>query len=243
MPTTLASLWESIIEARANFYDFLLLLNEFSVRFFESDFAISLFGQNASFTSVFNKYIWLPFLLILFSLAEAFYGRRLLPILKLLIGFITGFSIGAVYIAPLVSRVIDLDHLTIGIAFGIVVAVFKTPLYYTIVTSVLFYIFYAQFINLLNFSKFWAFAFSAIAVILVLLFLLKWVEYIGTALIGGWLFAATLALIIKLPLEDTGALFKVLHYGISALGLLVQLKLRKIRHSKKNKQNTPKSVA
>ena len=39
MPTILAKLWESIVSASANFYDFLLLFNEFSVRFFESEFA------------------------------------------------------------------------------------------------------------------------------------------------------------------------------------------------------------
>ncbi len=242
MPIILANLWESIREASANFYDFLLLLNEFSVRFFESSFAVSLFGQDASFTSVIEKYTWLPFLLIILSLLEAFFGRKLLAGLKLLIGFVVGFSIGAVYIAPLVSAIIALDHFTIGLAFGVVIAVFKTPLYYTIVTSVLLYISYYQFVNTLHFTRFWAFAFSAIIVILILLFLLKWVEYIGTALIGGWVFAAVLALIIDFPADSSRLLFNIIFYGLAALGFLVQLKQRQIKLLKK-RQNTQKSVA
>ncbi len=236
MPTILENLWQSIIDASANLYDFLLLLNEFSVRFFESEFAVGLFGENATFNSVIDKYLWLPFLLMALSLTETFFGRRLLPALKLLIGFVTGFSIGAVYIAPQISRIVELDHLLVGLAFGIVIAVFKTPLYYTVLTSVLLYLFYYQLVNTLGFVRFWALAVSALAVILILLFLLKWVEYIGTSVIGAWLFAASLSLAVDFSQGSSAVLFKILYISLAVLGFLVQLKFRKIKKPKKEKQ-------
>ena len=75
MPSAIAHIWEHIIEASATFYDFILWLNEFSVRFFESEFSKGLFGEGAGFNTVVETYSALPYFLALFGLLEAFFGR------------------------------------------------------------------------------------------------------------------------------------------------------------------------
>ncbi len=227
MPNVIELLWLGIVEAKANFYDFLLLLNEFSVRFFESEFAVGLFGENGNFAAVAKKYAWLPYFLMGFALLEAFLGRRILKVQKLVLALIVGFSIGTVYIAPPVSAIVNIDHFIIGLAFGAVVAVFKTPLYYALVTSILMYFFYFQCMNLLNFTKFWSLAVSAFAVILILVFLMKWVELIGTSLVGGWLFSASLALVADFPPQHAVLIGRIIIFTLAALGFLVQFKYRK----------------
>lgn len=242
MPTTIARLWERIVEAKATFYEFLLWLNEFSVRFFESDFAVGLFGQNAGIGAVMEKYAWLPYFLMLFALAEAFFGRRFLSTQKFIVAFVVGFAIGAVYVAPTVSSIVEIDNFIIGIAFGIVFAVFRTPLYFATLTSILTYVFYYQLINTLSFVKFWAFIFAVAAVIVVLLFLLKWVELMGTALLGGWIFAASLAFVVKYPEAYADAIFRAVMLVVAILGFTVQLKwkIKKLRIRKIAKERIAK---
>lgn len=231
MPTTIARLWERIVGAEATFYDFLLWLNEFLVRFFESDFSVGLFGENAGIGSVIEKYVWLPYFLMLFALAEAFFGRRFLQTQKLILAFVFGFAIGAVYVAPIVSSIVEISNLIIGVAFGAVFAVFRTPLYFATFTSVLTYIFYYFCINTLSFSRFLAFIFAVAAVIAVMLFLLKWVELMATALLGGWIFAAALAFVVKYPEAYADVIFRSVMLIIAVLGFVVQLKwkIKKIR--------------
>ncbi len=224
MPNIFSRLWSAIIYAEANIYDFLLLLTEFSVRFFKSEFAIGLFGENADFSTVIQKFAWLPFALMLFGLLEAFFGRKFLSSQKLLLGFIIGFAIGTVYIAPQISKIIAIDHMVIGIALGIVIAVFKTPLYFITLSSALLYTFYYMLINVMSFSIFFALTVGAVATILTLLFLLKWVELVGTAFIGAWIFAASSSLIISYPEDHALLIARIIIAVIAILGFIVQLK-------------------
>lgn len=238
MPTTIARLWERIVEAKATFYEFLLWLNEFSVRFFESDFAVGLFGQNAGIGDVMEKYAWLPYFLMIFALAEAFFGRRFLPTQKFIVAFVVGFTIGAVYVAPAVSSIVGIGNFIIGLAFGIVFAVFRTPLYFATFTSILTYVLYYQCINTLSLAKFWAFIFSVAAVIAVVVFLLKWAELMGTALLGGWIFAASFEFVVKYPEAYADVIFQIIMFTVAVLGFTVQLKwkIKKIRIRKNMKE-------
>ncbi len=234
MPTIISRLWESIIEARASIYDFILWLNEFAVHFFESEFATGIFGKGADFETVLHRFAALPYFVMLFALLEAFFGRRFLKAQKFVFGFIVGFAIGAVYIAPEVTSIVPLAHSIIGIAFGIVFALFRSPLYFIVFSFVGTYSFYYLFINVLSFSKFWALVCAVAAVVLLVIFLLKWLEFLGTAFLGGWIFAASLSWVIPFPDAASTILMTVIACVLALLGFTVQYLMYRHKKIKKS---------
>ena len=231
MPTIISRLWQNVVEAHATFYDFVLWLNEFAVRFFESEFSKGLFGEGATFASVVEKYAFLPYFLMIFGLVEAFFGRRFLKLQKLILGFIVGFAVGTVYIAPMVAAVIPLDHFIIGLALGLVLAVFRSPLYWITLAAVTLYAAYFLFVNNLHFAPFLALIISAVLVVLVFVFLLRWLEYLGTALFGGWIFAASLGLVVSFG--AAGTTVAVISFIIAAHGFAAQYLLDRRRKKAK----------
>lgn len=239
MPTVLEKMWERIVAAQANFYDFVLWLNEFSVRFFESEFAVERFGENAGLDSVIDKYKILPYLLLLLGALIAFFGRRFFSFQKFLLAFVVGFAIGAVYIGPAVTKIVEIDHFIIGVAIGLVASVFRTPLYLTSLFSVLTYVLYYQLVNLLHFGTFFAFLVAFTLTVLIFMFLLKWIELVGTALLGGYVFSAALDLIIPFSEEHHVLIFRLILFTVAALGFIVQFRWS---IKKKTDENMLKSI-
>lgn len=236
MPTILSRLWQNIIEAHANYYDFVLWLNEFAVRFFESEFSKGLFGEGASFASVIEKYNLLPYLLMLIGLLETFFGRRFIRIQKLILGFIVGFAVGTVYIAPVVASIIPLDHFVIGLALGVVFAFFRSPLYWIALAGISVYTVYFVLVNHLHFVSALALIVSVAIAVLMFVFLIKWLEYIGTSLLGGWIFAASLSLVVDFDGGAHSTAVIVIALILAAHGVVVQYLLD--RHRKKMKKTT-----
>ena len=229
MPAVIERMWERIVEAHANFYDFLLWLNEFSVRFFESEFAIETFGENGNIDSVFNTYAFLPYFLLLIGLAIAIFGRRLFSIQKSVFAFVCGFAIGGVYIASAVTQIIGINHFIIGVAMGLVFAVFRTPFYLTVAFSVITYFWYYECVNRLNFGTFFAFVVALILTVLIFMFLLRWLELVGTALFGGYIVSSMLARIIGYSSEEYIVLFRIILFLVAAGGIAVQILWRRKR--------------
>ncbi len=239
MPTVLKIMWERIVAAQANFYDFVLWLNEFSVRFFESEFAVERFGENADLVAVIEKYKIIPYLLLIIGVVIAFFGRRFFSVQKFFLAFVFGFAIGAVYIGPSVTKIVEIDHFIIGIAIGLVSSVFRTPFYLISLFSVLSYVLYYQAVNLLHFGAFFAFFVAAILTVLIFVFLLKWIELVGTALLGGYIFAAAVNMIIPFSDEHYTLTFRLILFTVAVLGFIVQLRWR---IKKKIDKNTLKSI-
>ena len=246
MPTIIVKLWENIYEANEPLRYFLMLLDEFAIRFYESEFAVGVLGDNANFDVALEKFAALPFLFMLLALLEAFLGTKIIKFQKLLLGFAVGFSIGTFYIAPVVSNIVPLDHFVIGLAFGIVLAFFRSPLYFVTLASAITCFFYYHCVNLLHFGKFWALLVAAVIVVLVFIFLLKWVELVGTSLLGGWLFSLALSLVIGYPERSADVIIAIIAILVAAGGLALQirmyLKTKKLKEEEPTKEQTHEDV-
>ena len=228
-----SKLWELFADAKATTETLGYLVNEFAIRFFESDLAVNLFGMNATFETVKERYALLPYLLMLFGLLEAFFGRRFIKTQKLFFGFIVGFAIGAVYIAPEVSYVGGLSPAIIGLAFGIVLALFRSPLYFATVTFTVFYLFYYQMVNRLGFVKFISLVLCALIAAFVVIFLLRFLELVGTAMLGGWIFAGVLSWGVKFSPANKEAIITVITVIIAIIGFTVQFVYERRMRKKK----------
>ncbi len=230
----LSQIWEHVIEAKATVDTLGYLLGEFAIRFFESDFAIGLFGTGATFETVKEKYALLPYLLMLFGLLEAFFGRRFFKTQKFFFGFIVGFAIGAVYVAPEISNIVQISPVVIGLAFGIVLALFRSPLYWTTLGFTVFYLIYYRLINNLGFVKFIAVAVSLLLAAFILIFLVRWVELVGTSLLGGWIFASVLMWNTDFSDTSKSVIITVVTVIIGILGFAVQfIHDRRVRKKKR----------
>jgi hypothetical protein len=219
---TLSQLWELVKQGTATFETLGYLLNEFAIRFFESNFAINLFGVGANFDTVKEKYAMLPYILMIFGLVEAFFGRRFLKTQKFLFGFIVGFSLGVVYVATELSYIVGISPVVIGLALGIVLALFRSPFYWVVVTSTVFYIIYYQFVSNFGFVRFFGVLISVLLVAFIIVFLTKWLELVGTAILGAWIFASVLSWGVSFPEDNKKAIVTVITVIVAILGFTVQ---------------------
>ena len=174
------------------------------------------------------------------ALIVAFFGKRLLGILKFLGGFAAGFIAGVALIAPMVSFIPAKFAWIIGLVVGLVAALLIKFLYYVIVIvgvgyGAYFCAYSATYLpQVFNFTKgnlLYSAIVAGVAILLVLL-LLKWVEMLGTAALGGYWFALALANVYNICtisfLAKMGNIPHLIVAGIIALiGFIIQIKTRK----------------
>ena len=177
---------------------------------------------------------------MLLAIIVAFFGKRLLGLLKFLGAFALGFCAGESLLAPMISFIPDNWAWVIGLVVGLVAALLIKFLYYVIVIvgvgyGAYFCAYSATYLpQVFNFTKgnwIYALIVAAVAIILVLL-LLKWLEMLGTSVLGGYWFALSLASVYNictLPfLANYGVIPHYVVMGIVALiGFIIQIKTRK----------------
>jgi hypothetical protein len=174
------------------------------------------------------------------ALILAFFGKRIYGLLKFLAGFAGGFVVGTAVLAPMVSFIPENWRFAVGIVVGLVVALLVKVLYYVVVIvgvgyAAYFCAFSATYIPaVFNFTKgnaLYSAIVAGVAIILVLL-LLKWLEMLGTAALGGYGFALSLANVYNICtisfLSNMGDIPHFVVMGIVALvGFIIQVKTRK----------------
>ena len=175
--------------------------------------------------------------LMVLALVVALFGKRMFGLLKFLGGFFAGFCVGVVFLAP---KLTFLPSYVTGAVIGLVVALLMKFLYYVIVVAGVGYSAYyvafsaAVLPAVFNFTK-GNLLFSAIvavvAVVLVLV-LLKWVEMLGTALVGAYVLTYALTFVYDVRtigfLANYGDIPLYVIMGVVALvGFIIQVKTRK----------------
>ena len=183
----------------------------------------------------------IPFILIALSLIVAFFGKKILPLLKFLGFFFFGFLLGASLVTPVISAVVPMPAWICGLVIAIVLAVLYRLVYYLIYIFAILYssyvIFYTGFTlqpqTEHNVTK--ALTCLAVAIIvLVLAFIFKkYVEMAYTSALGGFLtFTVINTMLFELTsleaLSYTPWVFPlVITLAVAIPGLVVQVKQRK----------------
>lgn len=139
----------------------------------------------------------IPYLAVVFlalALVETFFGAKLMTLQKLIASFVGGFVVGVHWISPIVDTVFVVAPWIVGLVIGAVALILFNFCYFVFIIGVagypVYYLCYnaAAIPQLTGFTKenmiFSAIA-AAVAVIIVCL-LLKYVEIVGTSLLGGY---------------------------------------------------------
>lgn len=143
---------------------------------------------------IYSARILLITILIVICLGVAFFGRKIIGILKFCFFFVVGFVIGTHYLAPLLPSEIDIPAWIIGIVLALIAAVLYKFLYiicYTVVIGYSAYVFayYGFFMNSdATYSSGRATACLVVAIVFLVLALIfkKYVEMVITAFLGSW---------------------------------------------------------
>ncbi len=171
------------------------------------------------------------------ALIVALFGKRIYGLLKFLGGFAAGFCAGVVLLAPMVTF---LPPWVVGVVVGLVAALLIKFLYYVAVIAGVGYAAYfcaysATYLDVVfNYTKgniLYSAIVAAVAIILVLL-LLKWIEMLGTSVLGGYVFTLALVKVFDIRtigfLSGLGNISLYIVMGLVALvGFVVQVKTRK----------------
>ena len=151
-----------------------------------------------------------PYILIGLCLIMAFFGKKLMPVLKFLGCFFVGFVCGVYFIGPLLMAVINVPPWVCGLVLAIIAAVLYRFIYYiayavccTYFVYVLAYMgFYMREGVEFTATKSLVCLGVALAVTILAFIFRKYVEMAGTAFLGGYL----ISYIIRCMIFDYKAL-------------------------------------
>ncbi len=189
---------------------------------------------------------YMTYILLALGFIVALFGKKLLPLAKFFGFFAIGFVGGVLFLSPYITPNISfVKAWIVGLVIGLVAAIFCKIFYYLVVAgaaggAVYYLCIYTQSGWLYNVTKFisesarptlYAIIAAAVAVLIVLL-LLKWIEMLGTAFLGSWLFVASLNTLTKfMELEFiknfNNIVFWVIIGIVALIGFAVQVKTRK----------------
>ena len=185
-----------------------------------------------------------PGALLILSLIQAFFGKKLLGLQKFLGCFTLGFVCGVAIVHPFVAAFIQgISAEIIGLIIGIVCGLLCKPVYFLTYVAVAGYSVYnilfggyylPETITAMTKGNLVVCAVAAgVAVLLVLIFR-KWIEMLGTAALGGWctylsadalLIALTGAGVAAFPMADVIKIAAIV--VVAFLGFVVQVKTRR----------------
>lgn len=134
---------------------------------------------------------------ILLSLLVVFFGKKLLGVMKFFGFFAVGYGLGVFYLhAPIQTVLADVPSWVIGLVVGAVAALLCALLYLLTYLLGSTYVFYLILLTGAYLPEAIAAVFKGNMVIsiavaaglaVVVMLLRKWVEMLGTAMLGGWL--------------------------------------------------------
>jgi hypothetical protein len=143
---------------------------------------------------IYSARILLISLLIVVCLGVAFFGKKIIGIIKFCFFFVLGFVVGTHYLAPLLPSEIDIPAWIIGVVLALIAAVLYRFLYiicYIVTVGYGSYVFayYGFFMNSdATYSSGRATACLVIAIVFLVIALIfrKYVEMAITAFLGSW---------------------------------------------------------
>ena len=186
-----------------------------------SEFAVTLYysiTENPDMQSVWSALMGIlnpiiavvPYILIVLMALVSFFGKKIIGIIKFIAFFIVGFALGLYYVTPLISSVISFSGVICGLIIGILAAVLYRFLYivlYTVsITYSVYILCYKSFVP--DALETYALDKSLVALLIAVLVLVlafifkKYVEMLGTSLLGGYM----IAIIVKNLIFDYTAL-------------------------------------
>ena len=183
---------------------------------------------------------FLPIIFIALGAIELLFGKKLIPLQRFLLCAGVGFVCGVLYISPLINGMFTLPSYISGIVIGLVAAVLCKFVYYVAYAAAAAYSVYIVSINglipfLADFTENnWMIGAIAAAVAVIVAFIFrKYIEMLGTALLGAYVISSTV--IVNYydyrTLEfigDMGWVAELVVIGVVALiGFIVQIKTRK----------------
>lgn len=155
--------------------------------------------------------VYVPFVLVALCLLPALLGKRIFSFLRFLAFFGAGFILSVHLLSPLIEPFIPgLPAWVIGVITGVVAAVLSKFLYYILYALVSGYCVYIIIFKGMILPELMTFAtgnmlvslaFAAAAIIIAFL-LRKYIEMMGTALLGAWGIAETVRLWWDYPALD-----------------------------------------
>lgn len=177
------------------------------------------------------------YILLVLALLELFLGKRLLGVQKFLGAFAVGFAAGAVYLVPLIAKLIpaiaDLGWV-VGIVTGVIAVLLRKILYmalYIIAFAYIpYFVLYSGAIVDATANNLVIAAAGAVVVVVLAVVLRKWVETLGLAALGAYCVTSVLdvkfGVIDMIPLN--GMFVGLALVGVLTLiGFIIQVKTRK----------------
>lgn len=133
--------------------------------------------------------------LVIFSVAVALFGRKMMGFLKFLFFFTIGFTLGTHFLAAVIPPEVNIPAWTVGLVIALISGVLYRFLYiilYSAVTGYGMYVlayhgFYIKDSEVYTTGKAVVCLIVALIAIAVFLIFRKYVEMLGTAVLGAWL--------------------------------------------------------
>ncbi len=183
---------------------------------------------------------YMAYILLAVGLVVALFGKKLLPLGKFVGFFLVGFGAGVLYLSPLVDKLFEIPSWIVGLIIGVVAALLCKIFYYIVVAFASGYAMYSvcysasvlpQLTGYTKGNTLYSIIAGVVAIVLVLL-LLKWLEMLGTAYLGGYLFAVSLNTATKFMSLDfiksyANIVFWVIVGIVALVGFIVQVKTRR----------------
>ena len=200
---------------------------------------LSFWSTAMDWLTKFIPFAWIiPSVLALLSLIQVFFGKKLLGLQKFLLCLAIGFACGTVFIHPLLCNIgiTFMADWVVGLIVGVVAAILSRLVYflaYIVAAGCAGYILCLGGIlpeSISQYLSFWYVGVGVAVVFVVLALLLRrFIEMLGTAVLGGYtLFLSFVAILASFGWE-IGAEYKIWRtVGFLAvcglLGFIVQLK-------------------
>jgi hypothetical protein len=189
-----------------------------------------------SIMSIIKGLGFISIIMLAAMLLMAFFGKKLLPLIKVVCCFAVGFAIGVGFINAKLVALIDLPAWISGLVFGILFVVLYRFIYIIFFTAVPLYAVYALGFGALSdlfasLGDIRAYVFLGIGAVLMIFAYIyrKYIEMAGTAALGGWVAANILVGEggflngVAFLAENAWILFAV----IAIIGLIVQVKTKR----------------
>ena len=181
------------------------------------------------------------YIMLALALIEAFFGKKLLTFQKFVICFVLGYAIGVHYVTPFVHNVFLIRSWIVGLVVGAVAAILCKVIYFLAVVLAAGYSTYIVCFRgmllpvLTQYTQgrvLWSLIVAVVAVV-ILLFILKYVEMLGTSVLGGWIAVRSLNTAVAFTSWSwlSGATGVVVYWVlvgvVSLLGVAVQWRTRR----------------
>ena len=233
--TVFVEFFEKVSTASFGFAEIGAMINGFIANLFASEHFAPLWEMLWGYIGFITPYI--PFILLAFYAVVALFGKKLFSILRFLAFFVVGFALGVYFLSPLILGVLPaIPTWVIGLVVGIVAAVLSKLLYIlTIALAAGYSVYLVCYTALIPFLETltkgnWMISLGVAAVVILLMFLLlKYVEMLGTAVLGGFGIATVVRgfydFTTLLPGMEWLAML-IVTAVIALLGFIVQFRMR-----------------